>query len=83
MKAIQYTIRKIPEELDQKLRIASRESLKSLNTLIIETLEKQFVHPKGPPKHKDLNHFSGRWEEDPEFDQAIKLFDQIDENAWK
>ena len=83
MKSIQYTIRKIPEELDQKLRIASRNTSKSLNTLIIETLEKKFVHPEGKPKYRDLSHLSGRWEEDPEFDHAMDLFDEIDYSAWK
>ena len=83
MKAIQYTIRKIPKELDQKLRVASKETSKSLNTLIIETLEKQFVHPEGKPRYRDLNPFSGRWEEDPKFDHAINLFDEIDDSAWK
>ena len=83
MKTIQYTIRKIPEELDQKLRFASKKNSKSLNSLIIEALEKQFVHPEGIPKYKDLNHFSGLWEEDPEFDGAIDRFNEIDDRDWK
>lgn len=70
-------------ELDQKLRVASKENSKSLNTLIIETLEKQFVHPEGKPKYRDLNHFSGCWEDDPEFDRAINLFDEINDNDWE
>ena len=83
MKTIQYTVRKIPEELDQKLRVASKETSKSLNTLIIETLEKQFVHSEGKPRFKDLNRFSGRWEEDPEFDRAVNQFDKIDDHDWE
>ena len=83
MKPIQYTLRKIPTELDQKLRVASKKTSKSLNTLIIETLEKQFVHPEGKKRHSDLNHLSGCWEEDPEFDRAINLFNEVDDSAWK
>lgn len=83
MKTIQYTIRKIPKALDEKLRIASKETSKSLNTLIIETLEKRFIHPEKRQRCQDLNHFSGSWEDDPEFDKAIELLDNIDDPVWE
>ena len=83
MSKIQYTIRKVPEALDRKIRAVAKKGPKSLNTLIIETLEKQFLYPKASPKHTDLNRFSGLWVDDPEFDQAIAAFDEIDENAWE
>ena len=83
MKPIQYTIRKVPEALDQKLRAVAEKGPKSLNALIIETLEKQFLYQGKKPKHTDLDPFSGLWVDDPEFDQAIALFDEIDDNAWK
>ena len=54
--------------LDQKIRLASKETSKSLNTLIIEALEKKFLHQQGKKRYRDLNHFSGCWEDDPEFD---------------
>ena len=83
MSKIQYTIRKIPEALDRKIRAVAEEGPKSLNTLIIETLEKQFLYTGEPPKYTDLNQFSGLWVDDPEFDQAIATFDEIDESAWE
>lgn len=40
MTSIQYTIRSIPPKLDQTLRARSKTSGKSLNEIIINTLEK-------------------------------------------
>lgn len=83
IKSIQYTIRKVPAALDQRLRATAGKESKSLNSLIIETLEKQFLHSGEKTKYTDLNQFSGLWAEDPDFDQAIALFDEVDDNAWK
>ena len=80
---IQYTIWRIPEALDEKIRAVAEEGPKSLNTLIIETLEKQFLHVSQSSKNTDLNQFSGLWVEDPEFDQAIAAFDEIDDTSQR
>ena len=38
-----------------------------------------------PPtgEHRDLDALIGSWQEDPEFDAAIRAFAQVDEAVWK
>jgi hypothetical protein len=58
MPSIQYTVRGIPAELDAQLRREAHDTGKSLNSLVIETLE----HAKlssSPVIHDDLDWFIG------------------------
>jgi hypothetical protein len=58
MGSIQYTIRSIPTDLDAELRREARASGKTLNAVVVETLE----HAKLPPSaivHDDLDWFVG------------------------
>ena len=45
------------------------------------------IASKGKTGKKDGNHeldaFIGSWVEDPEFDSAMKAFDEIDQELWK
>lgn len=77
----QYTVRSVPERLDRELRKRAKQEDKSLNTLILEILN-QATTPEAQ-KHHDLDEFAGTWVEDPAFDEAIKDFEQIDEEMWK
>jgi plasmid stability protein len=83
MKSRQYTIRSVPERVDRELRKRAKAEGKSLNTVIVELLE-QAVAPSGQPRrNRNLERFAGTWVEDPEFDEAMKYFDRIDEEMWK
>lgn len=58
MSSIQYTIRGVPPALDAELRQEARTSGKTLNTVVVETLE----HAKLPDVavvHDDLDWFIG------------------------
>jgi hypothetical protein len=58
MGSIQYTVRGIPPNLDAELRREARTSGKTLNALVVETLE----HAKLSPAtviHDDLDWFLG------------------------
>jgi hypothetical protein len=79
----QYTIRSVPEHVDHELRRRARKQNKSLNTVILETLEQALAPPQEPILHHDLDFLIGTWVEDPEFDKAIERFEQIDEEYWK
>jgi hypothetical protein len=59
MSSIQYTVRGVPPKLDAKLRREARTTGKTLNALVVETLE----HAKLPPSsivHDDLDWFVGK-----------------------
>jgi hypothetical protein len=58
MNSIQYTVRGVPAELDAELRREARTTGKTLNSLVVETLE----HAKLPSStviHDDLDWFVG------------------------
>lgn len=79
----QYTIRSVPDHVDRALRRRARQEHKSLNQVILETLE-QAVSVEEPPKvYDDLDFMFGSWVEDPEFDKVIEEFERIDEEMWQ
>jgi hypothetical protein len=58
MNSIQYTVRGVPPELDAELRREAHTTGKTLNSVVVETLE----HAKLPPAaviHDDLDWFVG------------------------
>ncbi len=82
MKGIQYTIRGVPEKLDNALREEAASAGKSLNALLVEKLA-QSSRLTDEPWTNGLEEFSGCMEPDPGFDEAIKEFDQIHPDDWK
>ena len=80
---IQYTIRNIPEELDKLLRKKAKEEDKSLNRIVIESLEKVLEVKETPVFYNDLDDLAGTWVSDPEFDKVIEAMDTIDPELWK
>jgi hypothetical protein len=59
MSSIQYTVRGVPPDLDEELRREARTTGKTLNALVVETLE----HAKLPSSgvvHDDLDWFVGK-----------------------
>jgi hypothetical protein len=58
MSSIQYTVRGIPPDLDAELRREARTTGKTLNALVVETLEHAKL-PSLPVIHDDLDWFVG------------------------
>jgi plasmid stability protein len=83
MDSKQYTIRTVPASVDRALRHRAKTEGKSLNAVAIEALERGLELDAKPKIHTDLNHLIGTWQEDPEFDRAMKDFARIDEEMWK
>lgn len=76
MNSIQYTIRGVPTEVDRKLRENAHKSGKSLNGLVVETLECA-VSPSGPPYNSLDWFFSPDDNQDEEEDAALQWLDQL------
>jgi hypothetical protein len=77
MDSIQYTVRGVRPELDAELRRESRTSGKSLNALVLETLE-QAKLPSAAAVHDDLDWFLGSASADAgEFDTAQTWLDAL------
>lgn len=77
MTAIQYTIRGVPKELDERLRQEARERGESLNTLVVETLA-QAKLPSSEPRH-DLDWFIGTspTDDDQSMADALSWLDRL------
>jgi plasmid stability protein len=80
---MQYTIRNVPDRLDDALRRKAREQGKSLNEVAIEALARGAGLSESRQRHRDLGDIAGTWRKDPAFDDAIAAQDAIDEDLWK
>jgi hypothetical protein len=80
---MQYTIRKVPDHLDEALRRVARESGKSLNEVAIEALARGAGVTGERVRHRDLTGIAGTWREDPAFDSALAAQDIVDEEMWR
>jgi hypothetical protein len=58
MGSTQYTVRGVPADLDAELRREARTTGKTLNALVVETLEHAKL-PSSPVIHDDLDWFVG------------------------
>ena len=82
------TIRGIHPELAEKLTKTASQSSKSINKLLLDTLEERFGMKKKKRftnTYDDMDHLFGRWTEQ-EFQQIQEKIDtgrQIDEELWK
>ncbi len=80
---LQYTVRQVPEEVDRKLREQAVREGASLNYVVLDALAASTGLKDGVLEFHDLDALAGTWVEDPAFDEAMKLFDQVDEELWK
>lgn len=78
----QYTIRKVPDYIDQIARNKSRDSHKSLNSVLLEALSKG-LDPDMQAEYHDMDDLAGTWVADPDIDTALYSFNKIDEDLWK
>ncbi len=80
---MQYTLRNIPNRIDQALRERARAESKSLNQVVIEALARALGITGEEVRHRDLRDLAGTWQEDPEFEEAIADQEVVDEELWK
>jgi plasmid stability protein len=80
---MQYTIRNVPDTLDEALRRAARESGKSLNEVAIEALARGAGVTGNRRRQRDLGDIAGTWRRDPAFNSALAAQDTIDEEMWR
>ncbi len=80
---MQYTIRNVPDTLDEALRRTAREQGKSLNEVAIETLARGAGISGERGRQRDLGDIAGSWRKDPAFDSALAAQDTIDTEMWR
>lgn len=77
MNGIQYTIRAIPIKLDKTLRAQAKQSGKSLNEVVLQSLAKGAGVDMGTSAFHDCDWFAGSLEPDVDFDKALKWLDSL------
>jgi antitoxin FitA-like protein len=80
---MQYTIRNIPDALDEALRRTARIRGKSLNEVTIEALAQGAGVTGQRTPQRDLGDIAGTWRKDAAFDSALAAQDTIDEEMWR
>jgi len=80
---MQYTIRNVPDTLDEALRRTARERGKSLNEVAVEALARGAGITGELNRQRDLADIAGTWRKDPAFDSALASQDTIDEEMWR
>ena len=83
MKAKQYTIRNVPSSVDRALRRKAADKRKSLNSILLDALEKEAGVGAEARLHHDLDHLIGSWIGDPAVDRALKDQRKLDPRDWK
>jgi hypothetical protein len=79
-KAVQYTVRGIPSEVDRALRRKAAQRKQSVNQVIVDELTRATL---GRVQKADFSDLVGRWTPDPAFDEIIASQRQIDWDMWK
>jgi len=81
----QITLRDIPVEIEQLIRDLARRRGQSINKTVLEFLQKGLGLSGGGKKRRDLSSLAGTWDEREfaEFEENIKIFEQIDSEMWK
>jgi hypothetical protein len=81
---MQYTLRKIPKELDRAIRRAARRTGKSLNQVAIEGLLAVFgLGEVKSVRRRELSDLTGTWQPDPEAEKALADQRTIDPDLWR
>lgn len=80
---MQYTLRNVPDDVDQALRERARREGRSLNELLIQALREALGLRAEPPRRRSAEGVAGTWTDDPEVDAALEAERRIDDAAWR
>jgi hypothetical protein len=80
---MQYTIRGVPEALDNALRERARSSGKSLNEAALDALAQGAGIAGSRRKRRDLGDIKGTWRAEKVVENALAEQDRIDKALWR
>ena len=80
---MQYTVRKIPKNIERALRAKAKAEGKTINAVALE-LWREALGLNGQKKvHRDLDWFFGTGGLEPEVIKAIEEHDVVHRDDWK
>jgi hypothetical protein len=80
---MQYTIRRVPQAVDNAIRDRARATGKSLNEAVVDMLAAGAGLEGAPHKRRDLGDIAGTWKTDKAFDTALADQDRVDAELWR
>lgn len=80
---VQYTVRFVPRDVDQSLRLRAKKRGESLNDVLLNALRESAGGAAIAGLHHDLDHLAGSMTSDPQLDRALEEMRQIDEDMWR
>jgi plasmid stability protein len=80
---IQYTVRNIPEHIDQALRARAHQERKSINQLTLELLAEAVGDRANDRPKRNLASIAGSWVGDAETEGALEDQRRIDPDLWR
>ena len=80
---MQYTIRRIPKEVDAALRRRARQGRKTLNQAAVEALIEGLDLDVTSARRRSVRDLLGVRTRDPKLEQALDAQRRIDPELWK
>ena len=80
---VQYTIRRVPLEVDRRLRARAARSGTSLNRELLGVLERAAGASSAREPYRDLDAFFGSWTADAEVDASLSEQRRVDRALWR
>ena len=80
---MQYTIRGIPQAIDDALRARARAGGTSLNEAAVAALAEGAGVTGAPRKRRDLGDIAGTWRADKALEAALAAQDRVDKDLWR
>lgn len=80
---MQYTIRGIPQVVDEAVRERAKAEGKSLNEVAVEALADGLGLGESDVVRRDVSDVAGTWKKDAAVESALADQDQVDEDLWK
>jgi hypothetical protein len=81
----QITVRLSDPELEERIRRMAKESGKSLNKVVLDLLNGETGKERKKQAGESLARLAGGWSDQDarEFEEAVEIFERIDEEIWK
>ncbi len=81
---MQYTIRRVPKEVDRALRERALRRKLSVNEAALEVMAEGLgIDASTPLKRRDLSDLAGAWVKDKAVDAALADQRRIDASLWR
>ena len=80
---MQYTLRRIPKQLDAAIRRRARREGKTLNQVTLEALAEGLGLLEEPTKRRSVDDLVGARRKDPELEAALEDQRRIDPELWR